>query len=543
MAFTRSSPISWLLAGLLLPLGLGGCNDDSGSDTPVTPPVQAQPECLGPIEGLAVPAGSPQVLYTSRSHDSIDAATNSLVVAAFTAALDPNSIDANSITVRNESGTAVTGRVRYDSTLPGIVFDPAELLAGNQRYSARLSTSIKSSTGQPLSREYCWQFKVAGARRDTEEQRQIQIIVDQSTEQYDIPGTAMSIRYPDGTTWSTTSGYADLTTRQPMTANTRFRIGSNTKPLVATAILQLAGAGRVGLDDPATKTLGPVMQTYLPTYNIAPITVRNLLQHTSGLGNFTTNQTWGTAFESQPMAFYHPYELLQYANNVPNRPAYGTFSYSNTNYVLLGLMLPYLSGTLYEEAVEEWVLRPHGLNGTSIPRMGDITLPTPFSRGYYVDSLTGLFSDVTIRDPSTVWSSGDVISTTEDLAKIATLLGRGTLLTPAMQQQRMQFIPFTGESNLSYGLGIVRDNGANLIGHQGGMIGYTSQMYYVPDKDVSLSFFYNRTLAMPDYSAVMTYKVLQKLWPTRPVPASSVMLRQEAAYAGEQRRPGFLTEY
>jgi len=99
--------------------------------------------------------------------------------------------------------------------------------------------------------------------------------------------------------------------------------------------------------------------------------------------------------------------------------------------------------------------------------------------------------------------------------------------------------------HLSYGFGIVKDMGANLIGHQGGMIGYTSQVYYVPDKGYTLAFFYNRTLAMHDYSDVMTYDALNALWPTRANSTATLLSRRVVKSTGTLKhwKPGFLMEY
>src|SRR5690606_18521635 len=156
---------------------------------------------------------------------------------------------------------------------------------------------------------------------------------------------------------------------------------------------------------------------------------------------------------------------------------------------------------------------------------------------------------------STVWSSGDMIADAADLARWGRALGEGTMLTPAMQSMRLQFVPM--DDVLEYGLGIVRDRNAALLGHQGGIIGYTSQVYYSPDEGATLAFFYNRTLAMHDYSAVMTYDALKLLWPERyrwlnvnPVAlapagmeARSMSLRSTGAMATRRAPHGMLSEY
>ena len=536
---------------LAISVPLAACG--GGDDAPVAPVETGGvspggPNCLfnATQAGCQPGTDAPYVLWSSRSDGTVDAAVNTDVIAAMSEPLDPASVGAGSIRLAGEDGAVVSGTTSYDASRNALVFRPGAELAP-RRYTATVDAAVRDATGTSMGRPYSWTFTVDGNRRDSEQQRSIQQLLDKAAYTFRIPGSIIAIRDSSGNTWKTTNGYADIVMRAPIRTDMRFRIGSNTKTLVATMILQLVDAGKLSLDDPATQYIGAEMASYLPAFNRSEITIRHLLQHTSGIPNFTVDGTWGEAFISDPTKQYFPQELLLIANGLagtPAQPAFGSFSYSNTNYILLALVIRKVSGMVYEDALANAITRPWNLPATTAPLIGEATLPEPYSRGYWEDAETGTLHDVTVRDSSTVWSSGNVLANIDDLVRWGELLGKGTLLSASTQGQRLQFVSMGGATPyLQYGLGIVQDSQANLLGHQGGMIGYTSQMYYVPDKGYTLAFFYNRTLALHDYSAVMTYDALNVLWPGRVAPLQPLRQLLEKAPSGPQRIPGFLMEY
>ncbi len=492
---------------------LAGCGG-SVDHVPVPPPVP-----------VVVPSTLPHVIYSSRSDSTLDAAVNTDIVAVFSEPLDPASVTAATVTVKGDDSVSVPGSVSYDAARNAIVFLQAGDL-GAQRYTATIAPTVKDAAGNAMAQAYSWKFTVSAARRDTPVQKTLQQILDKAAYTYQIPGSIIAVRDDTGRTWTTTNGYADIVSRAPITSNMKFRIGSNTKPFVATMVLQLVDEGKIGLDAPIKSYINEEFLYYMPTYYNKPnvITVRHLLNHTSGIANFTTDPGWNQAYVNDPLKTYAVGDLLRLANGQAasaTAPVFNNFAYSNTNYVLLGLIIRNASGETYEQALSRRILQPQGLLATAAPPIGDGSVPAPFTRGYFEDPETKILRDVTQRDSSTVWSSGNITSTITDLLRWGDMLGRGTLISSAMQGQRLQYKTMT--ANLDYGLGIVKDKGANMIGHQGGIIGYSSQVYYLPDTGYTVAFMYNRTLNLHDYSAVMTYDALNALFPGRantPIPTA-----------------------
>lgn len=501
--YLLKAPVAFL-AGMVV-LSLAGCGG-SVKYIPTPPP-----------PAVVVPSTLPFVLFSTRSDSTVDAAVNTDIVAVFSEPLDPASVTAAAVTVKGDDSALVTGTVSYDAARNAIVFKQAADL-GAQRYTATIAPTVKDAAGNAMAQAYSWKFTVNAARRDTTVQKSLQQVLDKAAYSFQIPGAIMAVRDNAGNTWTTTNGYADVSNRTPMTSNLQIRIGSNTKPFVATMILQLADEGKIALDAPIKTYINEEFLYYMPAYYNKPnvVTVRHLLNHTSGFANFTTDPGWNSAYLSEPLKTYAVGDLLRLANGqvaVPGAPVFNNFAYSNTNYVLLGLIIRNASGETYEQALSRRILLPQGLRETRAPLIGDATVPAPFTRGYWEDPDTRILKDVTQRDSSTVWASGNITTTITDLARWGEMLGRGTLVSGAMQNQRLQYK--TMSASLDYGLGIVKDKGANMIGHQGGIIGYSSQVYYLPDTGYTVAFMYNRTLNLHDYSLVMTYDALDVLFPGR----------------------------
>lgn len=277
----------------------------------------------------------------------------------------------------------------------------------------------------------------------------------------------VQVRVTDGReSFTARSGVARVGGHRPVPTNGHFRIGSITKTFVSTVTLQLVGEGKVGLDTPVS--------TYLPS--LLPdgdtITVRNLLQHTSGLYNYTDAMPLDPAgFETIRFKPYEPRELVAMSTSRPLDFPPGTkWSYSNTNYIVIGLVIEKVTGAPYEQAIQDRILRPLRLSHTSVPGHR-VAMPQPHAHGY--SQPTSPPVDVTTLNPSWGWAAGEMISTTADLDRFMSALLQGRLLAPAQLAELTKSLPFTS----GYGLGIAEiplPCGVTVYGHDGGIPGYAS---------------------------------------------------------------------
>ncbi|MFE4695861.1 serine hydrolase domain-containing protein [Streptomyces sp. NPDC056738] len=317
-----------------------------------------------------------------------------------------------------------------------------------------------------------------------------------------IPGAVVSIRTPQWGTWTKTLGTESLKTGKPIAADEHFRIGSITKTFTATVILELVDEGRIKLDAPVSRYLRGVP-------NGRNITVRQLLQMTSGLYNYSEDLRFNQVLDDRPETQWRPEELLAIAfRHQPYFPPGQGWHYSNTNYILLGLIAEKLTHRPLTSLLRDRVFRPVGMPHTNLAT--DTAFPAPHPRGYQfisnVDSLTapvltgkdaawadwsaGNPMDVTDVNPSWAWAAGGGISTLSDLLRWAPALADGKLLSPQTQRQRLRFVPTSDVPGTpTYGLGIVDFSG--FLGHDGQIPGYNSFVGYDPKRKATVVVLVN----------------------------------------------------
>ncbi|WP_280834897.1 serine hydrolase domain-containing protein [Mycolicibacterium frederiksbergense] len=289
-----------------------------------------------------------------------------------------------------------------------------------------------------------------------------------------IPGVLVAVQTPDRGSWQAALGVSDTATQQPMNLADHMRVGSITKSLTATVILQLAQEGRLGLDDP--------LALYFPGVNTNGATIRQALQLTSGIPDYTSIQ-FLNALADHPHRVWTPEELIATVAGEPAMfpPGKGWY-YSNTNYVMLGVIAERTTGQPLSRLITDRIFTPLAMTGCSIPEPADAAIPEPFSRGYQFGTdwdrpgsppapLPALL-DVTDANPSWGAGSGVALCTAADLTIWARALATGELLDPAMQAQRMTYVP-ASDPKAKYGLGVVDING--LVGHNGQISGYMTQ--------------------------------------------------------------------
>lgn len=290
--------------------------------------------------------------------------------------------------------------------------------------------------------------------------------------------------------WVGSAGLRELgRSAEPLT-NGHFRIGSSTKNFVATSVLLLVAEGRIRLDAPA--------HDYLPEFGLdRRITVRMLLQHTSGIFNHTgelyedgtivPGVPWqGKEWVDNRFRTYLPEELVRLSLSKPTRFAPGTgWSYANTNYVLARLVIEKVTGRPFAEELQRLLLGPLGMTGTVAPGASP-EIPEPHNHGYYryKDAGQERTVDVTRQNPSWVGAGGDMISTTGDLHTYFSALMGGRLL-PAELLAEMR----TPEATAGYGLGVFAQEteGGTVYHHNGATMGSAALMYGTPDGSRTLT--------------------------------------------------------
>ena len=288
--------------------------------------------------------------------------------------------------------------------------------------------------------------------------------------------------------WSAAAGMQELSSTVPVSASSRLRIGSITKTFVATVVLQLVDEGRLALDDPIERHLPGVVPSG------ATITVRQILNHTSGIYDYAHEHDWSTNRWRGDARFrtYRPQELLDVGFATPPYfPSGQGWHYSNTNYVIAGLLVERLTGKRYGAAVTERIIHPLRLNQTTVPGT-DPTLPEPHAHGY--TEVGGGFVDATEMNPSLDWAAGEMISTASDLNRyVAALLG-GELTSPAALAAMRETIETAPDQLFRYGLGLQQFDlpcGATVFGHSGELLGYLTYALATEDGSRQLTLSYN----------------------------------------------------
>jgi D-alanyl-D-alanine carboxypeptidase len=296
------------------------------------------------------------------------------------------------------------------------------------------------------------------------------------------PGVVVGLWFPGRGDYVVARGLGDASTNAPMVVADHFRIGGITKTFTVTALLQLADEKRVGLDDPVSKYV-----SYVP--NGKNITLRMLANMTSGLFNYSADESFSEKLQADPRARLNPRKLLEVAfgHKAAFEPGSG-WQYGNTNSVLLGLVIESVTHRKIRDVFAERIFKPLGLRQTSWPH--GTALPPPFAAGITVQTPDGAQTDATDWSPSWAFSAGQLVSTLTDLRVWAKACAVGALVSPAMQKQRLTWVtqpPNTPEHK--YGMGIAYDHG--WLGHAGGFPGYNSGAYYLPGIDATVVVLVN----------------------------------------------------
>jgi len=337
-------------------------------------------------------------------------------------------------------------------------------------------------------------------------EEKLQDVLDKGIAKNDIHGVAATIIFPNGDIWNGVSGLShDSVAMDP---NMLFAIGSVTKNFIATLTLKLVEEEILSLEDPLSK--------WLPTYPFIDknITIRQLLNHTSGIYNYFDNQKIWDELMSDRTRYWTPEEVLEFIEEPYFDPGDG-FRYSNTNYLLAGMIINKATGSNLSTELNNRLFKPLGFSDYYL--IQEQTLPENQAH-VYSDNWDGPIRDVTFlprtSHDSIGYGAGGLFTTSENLARWSHSLFEGEILEDQSLNEMLNFIQFTPVANMrAYGLGVQEftlkaSSGVRAIGHGGGNIGTTTYMVYIPEHHVSIVVMIN---AFPNHGADEITKGLIKV--------------------------------
>jgi D-alanyl-D-alanine carboxypeptidase len=322
-----------------------------------------------------------------------------------------------------------------------------------------------------------------------------------------IPGIAVAIGVGDSVAWAGTAGYSDVLRRVPVDIDDRFGVGSITKTFVATVILQLVEEGKLDLEKTPQDYLDLEIVRAVP--NTGRATLRQLLNHQSGIPTWEFQEDWIRVGRGDQMELGYVWgktETLEYCTGdllpATNEPG-ERYSYSNTNYTLLGLIIEAVTGNDAAAEIRSRILKPLGLENTFLesfeevpggyvhhyhyatPRFQEVAgvhRGFPEIRPYLVESTAGNLSPE--------WTAGGIVTSASDLVRWAQALRDGDSLGPEMHREMLTYYPpqepRRGRSRYLQGIARTEDyyQGYTILGHGGGTLGFTAGMYWLEDTDI-----------------------------------------------------------
>lgn len=313
----------------------------------------------------------------------------------------------------------------------------------------------------------------------------LQIALDRASEQ-ESPGATLAVVTPDGFVWTGAGGVGNLENQTPMQASDRLDVASVTKPMVSTIVLQLMQEGRLSLDDSLSQWLSEVSSQI---ENSETITLRNLLNHSSSIPDYFGE--YSEALKVNPTQSGDPQEFLKYIDGktADFQPGDG-YSYSNTNYVLLGLVVEAVTGESLASLFRERIFEPLGMNDSFYAPQE--VVPGGFQPGYTTFFSTDGTLEISPLSPTARgFGDGGVVSTADDLSRFPQALVNGELLAPTTFEQMVQD-RYPGSDPLAdfnYGLGLQEirlTEDIELWGHTGGVQGSSTLMFYSPNQQFTV---------------------------------------------------------
>lgn len=337
----------------------------------------------------------------------------------------------------------------------------------------------------------------------------------QATADAGIPGISCAIASKSGVIWQGCAGYADLKDRLPIEEQHVFGIGSITKVFMSVVTLQLVEEGRLRLSQTIGDFLHPSVTAGIA--NASTATIASLLNHTSGIPSWEDDPVWireGRGRDVDPSRIWGITDTLKYIRSenaqgdqsASNRPVPGKFSYSNTNFTFLGMVIEVIVGCGAEAEIRSRILKPLNLQSIYLEGFEKVA-PNPVPHRYHFNTpkfqeIAGVsprfpeinsdLIDASASNLSVEWVAGGMLSNAADLAKFFVAIRDGILLKPSSMELMAAWIP-TGVQGVqvSHGLfSIDRKHGA-IIGHDGGVLGFTAFAWWLENEDCVVTFLSN----------------------------------------------------
>jgi len=336
---------------------------------------------------------------------------------------------------------------------------------------------------------------------DTSYESRLQAALDSSINSLH-PGMVMHVKSPQGE-WTMAAGMANLATETPMAPTNRLRIGSCTKTFTAAACMLLVEDDLLALDSPMTE--------YLPDTGIPhadEISVTNLLNMTSGIACYLNADDWILdELIANPDRQFQPQELIDHAISYthPDSMFIGTrWGYSNTNYLLLTLIIEQCSGMSYNDYIQQRIVAPLGMAATTVAEE-----PVDMAHGYLIYDTSGEGDDVTSWNPTYVWGAGCVVSSASDLAHFTGALFNGKMVSDESLQQMLDWFEVAPE--FSYGLGVGCYPYLGIRGHNGEVLGYSADNWYHPATGSVITVLASSNRVDGDFTFALVQKVMDIL--------------------------------
>ena len=302
---------------------------------------------------------------------------------------------------------------------------------------------------------------------------------------YRMPGALASVRVPGEPEWKQAFGHSDIASRTPTDPLGHYSIRSVTKSYAVTLILQLVREKRLALDDN--------LDAFVPGVpNGASITIADLAGMQSGIAEYTTSKAFLADWEKDFARPFTEDQLVAYAVPLSPKFAPGTeYEYSNTNTVLLGMIVEKITGQSMAQALEARIFAPLALHDTMYPYV--VPLPAPHPTPYDVDFVTGATEVLPLISPTLLAAAGAMVSTIDDMQTWGRALGDGRLIGAELQLERInRSRPATnGPTYDRYGLGIGILDG--WWGHTGDGVGFQAATFYDPQTLATIAVLVNAT--------------------------------------------------